>query len=111
MPKRLIFLAVAAAALSGASNAAAAADRHPGVYQFAPLTPGWCATQAQGWRPKESPARLARLGDLPPAYAIRVNAPAPATPARYGFLAAPPILGNPAFDPCAHVSPALVRVR
>ena len=111
MPKRLIFLTVASAGLIAATGAHAAQDRHPGVYQFSPLTPGWCATQAQGWSAKDAPARVARLGDLPPAYVIRVDAPTAPSPKPYGQLAPPPVLGNPAFDPCAHVTPALVRVR
>lgn len=111
MPKRLIFLTVTAAALIAATGATAAQDRHPGVYQFTPLTPGWCATQAQGWRPDEAPARVERLGELPPAYTIRINAPTRVAPKPYGHVVPPSVLGNPAFDPCAHVSPALVRVR
>ena len=113
MIKRLIPLAAALSAIAAAGAAFAGGDRHPGVYQFAPLPPGWCAgRQPQDWAPQGPPPRITPLGDLPPAYVIRINAPASAPPTSPPLRAGPAAQASrPAYDPCARVSPALVRVK
>ena len=113
MIKRPIPLAAALSVIAAAGAAFAGGDRHRGVYQFAPLPPGWCAGhQPQDWAPEGPPARITPLGDLPPAYVIRINAPASGPPRDSQFLTGPAALASrPAYDPCARVSPALVRVR
>ncbi len=113
MIKRLIPLAAALPATFAAGAAFAGADRHPGVYQFAPMPPGLCAGhQPQDWAPEGPPARITPLGDLPPAYVIRIDAPASAPPSRFRFRTGPSDKApRPAYEPCARVSPALVRVR
>ena len=77
------------------------------------MPPGWCAGhQPQDWAPEGPLARITPLGDLPPAYVIRIDAPASAPPSRYGFGTGPAEQASrPAYEPCARVSPALVRVR
>ena len=109
MTKRLIPLAAALSAIGAAGAAFAGQDRHPGVYQFAPMPPGWCAGhQPQDWAPEGPPARITPLRDLPPAYMIRINAPPPPSP----LWAGPPAQASRLpYEPCARVSPALVRVR
>ena len=113
MINRLIPLAASLSAVAAAGAALAGGDRHPGVYQFAPLPPGWCAGhQPQDWAPEGPPARLTPLGDLPPAYVIRINAPASTPPPPSPLWAGPPARTQRfPYEPCARVSPALVRVR
>lgn len=100
MSKHLILFSLAAALLAPAATQAQAADRHAGVYQFAPLPTGYCeGRRRQDYRPESTPARISRLGDLPAAYVIRLTAQAAPTEA------------TPAYDPCATVNPALARVK
>ncbi|HEX7758379.1 MAG TPA: hypothetical protein VF459_02675 [Caulobacteraceae bacterium] len=99
MSKSLILLSLAGTLLAPGAGLAQAAgqtpDRHEGVFQFSPLPRGYCANrQRQGFKPESVPARLQRLGDLPPAYVIRLLAGTP-----------------PPYDPCATAGPALVRVK
>lgn len=106
MSAHIIPLAAGAVVLAGAAaipNAAhPAGDRHAGVYQFVPVPQGWCAGHTpQAWR-RETPARLIPLGELPAAYVIRLGASAPRAPTPEA---------KPAYDPCARVGPAVVRVR
>jgi hypothetical protein len=102
-----LLIATGVAAAPGAANAGA--DRHPGVYQFTPLPPGWCAEQRrQGYEPAEQPARVTPLGALPPAYVIRIAAQTPAAGEPRTAPGQPGQLGS---DPCMRVSPALVRVK
>ncbi len=103
MSKPLILLTLAAALLAPAAGlaqpSAQTPDRHPGVYQFQPLPTGYCASrQQQDFKPDSAPARFQRLGELPPAYSIRLSARLSA-------------ITPPAYDPCATVAPALVRIR
>jgi hypothetical protein len=50
---------------------AAAADRHEGMYRFAPAPEQHCREQVREMQAR--PTRPLRLGELPPAYAIRLK--------------------------------------
>ena len=81
----IIALAVPAIALGGPS------DQHPGVYRFRPERPGECAARERERQVAPRPVRPQRLGNLPPAFVIRL-----VDPQRSSRAAA-----APAFDPCA----------
>jgi len=115
MTRHAISFAAAALAVAAAAaipnTANPAADRHAGVWQFAPLPEGWCAGHTpDAWR-QQAPARLTPLGALPPAYVIRLTAPAAAPPSDSPFVGGPGPTPKGPYDPCARVAPALVRVR
>ncbi|HWA63287.1 MAG TPA: hypothetical protein VG939_18060 [Caulobacteraceae bacterium] len=107
MAKPLIFFVLATATLTTASAAGAEADRHAGVYRFTPLPPGWCVDHPPPAAQPGPPPRVQRLDELPAAYFIQIAAPHDAPPAPLPF-ATP---AAPAYDPCAHVAPTLMRVR
>ena len=112
MSGRLFRLTLVGAVLAPAAALGTPSDRHPGVYQFMVLPEGYCASAQRQAGPVQPP-KLSRLGDLPPAYAIRLTAPsAVGPPAASPLTSLPPATANAApFDPCARVGPALMRVR
>jgi len=65
----------AALAVAAVSAAAMSADRHPGIYEFAPASPEHCREQAA--QQQARPGRPQKLGELPRAYAIRLKDSAP----------------------------------
>jgi hypothetical protein len=62
--KGLVALAAAAVSLAGA-------DRHPGVWRFADAPAEQCIEQVR--RAQAKPKEPEKLGELPPAYAIRLS--------------------------------------
>ena len=109
MLKSLIFLGVSTSVALAAGAARSEGDRHAGIYQFTPLPQGWCATRPPpAAAPSAAAPRLQKLGDLPPAYVIRLSATPPAPPPVFGAQAE---AHPPGYDPCATVAPTLMRVR
>jgi hypothetical protein len=117
MLKSLIFLGVSAGLALAAGAARSAGDRYAGIYQFTPLPQGWCAARPPpAAAPSAATPRLQKLGELPPAYVIRLSGGTAASPppgAQTEVLRTP--AGReahpPGYDPCAGVAPTLMRVR
>ncbi len=94
MKQESLALLLVAAVLAPSQALTATADRHPGIYQFAPISPMACAAKQRERRPAPRPERLQKLGDLPPAYVIRLAAIE--RPATRAFAA-------PGYDPCGSI--------
>jgi hypothetical protein len=97
MKTRFTPFLLAAVVLTPSVGLSAPSDRHPGIYQFNPVSPAVCAGKERERRltpPRRE--RLQRLGDLPPAYVIRLSNAGPAAGAPRPFVA-------PAYDPCAMI--------
>ena len=110
MFRRLFHFSLAAAVMAPAAAFSTPTDRHPGVYEFPRLPAGFCErTERQNGPAPQAQPRLSRLGDLPAAYVIRVDAPAALAPSAAATTA--PAVGQSVYDPCARVGPALMRVK
>jgi len=95
MKTLFLSLLVTTGVLAPGIGAAGPSDRHPGVYQFAPISGSVCAGKERERRVQPRRERLQKLGDLPPAYVIRLTETKP-----------------PLYDPCATVEGVVLqRVR
>jgi hypothetical protein len=97
MKRRFFLLFLASAVVAQACAAAAPSDRRPGVYQFTPISPSVCAGRQWERRLAPRPERLQKLGDLPPAYFIRLG------DVRTAPIARPRPFAAPGYDPCATI--------
>jgi hypothetical protein len=86
MKPRLALLLLIASAAAPPLAGAAPSDRHPGIYRFRASRPAECALKER--QALRRPVHPSKLGDLPPAYVIRLSNPAPPRQA-------------PVDDPCA----------
>jgi hypothetical protein len=112
MLRRLFHLTLIATAAAPAC-AFGSPDRHPGIYEFQRLPPGYCANpENQRSLPQQQGPLLHDLGDLPAAWVIRIDAPVAQAPPPGAFgVTRRPSGGALPYNPCATTTPALVRVR
>lgn len=113
MLKSMIFFGVSASLLIPATAAWSQGDRHPGIYRFTPLPPGYCAeAPPPATQPQATTPRVRTLGELPPAYVILLSTQAAPAPAWTTTTHQPtPDANPPGYNPCAHVAPTLMRVK